>query len=137
MQYFNRFPSCETTTLSATGIALPLKGGVGPYETFRNNCQGHGTHTVGKLMSVAKPENKLRVCLDLQSLNMTILRLHYPSRNFDDILPELSKMKYFTKLDARSGDRAIKLSHASSLLTTFNAPFKPYLRLPFGLNSSQ
>ena len=47
--------------------------------------------------------------------------------------------KYFTKLDARSGYWAIKLSNQSSFLTTFNTPFGRYryLRLAFGLKSNQ
>jgi len=60
-------------------------------------------------------------------------------RTLDDILPQLSGAKYFTKLDARSGYWAIKLSRDSSYLTTFNTPYGRYrfLRLPFGLKSSQ
>ena len=55
------------------------------------------------------------------------------------MLPKLAGAQYFTKLDARSGYWTIKLSNDSSLLTTFNIPFGRYryLRLPFGLKSSQ
>ena len=98
------------------------------------------TPWVNSLVVVEKPRSgKLRVCLDPQSLNRAIQRPHYPSRTFEDILPELSKARYFTKLDARSGYWAIRLSEASSFFTTFNTPFCRfrYLRCPFGLNSSQ
>lgn len=60
-------------------------------------------------------------------------------RTLDDIMPQLSGARYFTKLDARSGYWAIKLEEESSFLTTFNTPFGRYrfLRLPFGIKSSQ
>ena len=60
-------------------------------------------------------------------------------KTLDDILPKLSGAKNFTKLDARSGYWAIKLSEKSSFLTTFNTAFGRfrYRRLPFGLKLSQ
>lgn len=86
-----------------------------------------------------KAQWQLRVCLDPKDLNRAILRPHYPMKTLEDVLPQLSKARFFTKLDARSGYLTIKLSEASSYLTTFNTPFGRYryLRLPFGLKSSQ
>ena len=97
---------------------------------------------MGKFTSCAveKPTTgKLRICLDPQDLNKAIQRPHYPMKTLDDILPNLGGAKFFTKLDARSGYWAIKLDQISSYLTTFNTPFGRYryLRLPFGLKSSQ
>ena len=92
------------------------------------------------MLVVEKPSSgKLRICLDPVNLNQAILRPYYPMKTLDDILPKLSGAKYFTKLDARSGYLAIKLSEKSSFLTTFNTPFGRfwYLRLPFGLKLSQ
>lgn len=97
------------------------------------------TQWVSSLVVVEKPNGKLRVCLDPKDLNRAILRPHYPMKTLEDVLPQLSKARFFTKLDARSGYWTIKLSEASSYLTTFNTPFGRYryLRLPFGLKSSQ
>ncbi|XP_062583207.1 uncharacterized protein K02A2.6-like [Saccostrea cucullata] len=97
------------------------------------------TQWVSSLVVVEKPNSKLRVCLDPKDLNKAILRPHYPMKTLEDVLPQLSKATFFTKLDARSGYWTIKLSEASSYLTTFNTPFGRYryLRLPFGLKSSQ
>lgn len=60
-------------------------------------------------------------------------------RTLEDVLLKLTRAKYYTKLDARSRYWSIKLSTESSYLTTFNSPFGRFrfLRLPFGLNSSQ
>ena len=88
---------------------------------------------------VVETNNKLRVCLDPRDLNKAIQRPHYPMRTLEDTLPELAGAKVFTKLDLRSGYWTIPLSEESSYLTTFNTPFGRYryLRLPFGLKSSQ
>ena len=98
------------------------------------------TEWVSSLVVVQKPNSgKLRICLDPRDLNRAILRPHYPSRTIEDILPELSGAKYFTKMDAKSGYWNLKLNDQSSFLTTFNTSFGRYryLRLPFGLKSSQ
>ena len=98
------------------------------------------TAWVSSLVIIQKSDSdKLRVCLDPKDLNAAILRPHYPSRTLEEILPELVDAKFFTKLDAKSGYWTCELTHQSSLLTTFNTPFGRYryLRLPFGLKSSQ
>ena len=98
------------------------------------------TEWVNSMVAVeSKHTFKIRLCLDPQHLNKAILRPHYPMRTPEDILTRLSGAKYFTKLDARSGYWAIKLSNQSSFLTTFNTPFGRYryLILAFGLKSSQ
>jgi hypothetical protein len=60
-------------------------------------------------------------------------------KTLEDVLPQLSKATFFTKLDAKRGCWTIEFSEAFSYLTTFNTPFGRfcYLRLPFGLKSSE
>lgn len=93
------------------------------------------TEWVNSMVLVEKSQSKLRVCLDPTDLNKCIKRPYYPMRTLDDVLPSLNDSKFFTKLDARSGYWAIKLSEESSYLTCFNTIFGRYryLRLPFGL----
>lgn len=93
------------------------------------------TEWVNSMVLVEKSQGKLRVCLDPTDLNKSIKRPYYPMRTLDDVLPSLNNSRYFTKLDARSGYWAIKLSEESSYLTCFNTIFGRYryLRLPFGL----
>ena len=57
----------------------------------------------------------------------------------EDALAKLTSAKYFSKLDASSGNWQLKLDDKSSYLTTFNTPFGRYRfrRLPFGLISAQ
>ncbi len=92
------------------------------------------------MVVVEKPETgKLRVCLDPHDLNKAILRPHYHMRTLEDILPDLAGSKFYTKLDTRSAYWTCKLSDDSSIFTTFNSPYGRYryLRLPYGLKSSQ
>ena len=93
------------------------------------------TDWVNSLVTVEKPNGSLRVCLDPKELNHAIKPLHYPNKTLEDILPDLTDVKVFSKFDARSGYWSIVLSHKASLLTTFQTPFGRYrfLRLTYGL----
>ena len=54
----------------------------------------------------------------------------------DDVLPDLSRAKVFTKVDARNGYRHVQLDDQLSKLTTFDTPYSRYRwkRLPFGVS---
>ena len=97
------------------------------------------TDWVNSLVTVEKPNCSPRVCLDPKELNDAIKRHHYPNKTLEDILPDLTDEKVFSKFDARSGYWCIVLSHRASLLTTFQTPFGRYrfLRLPYGLRMAQ
>lgn len=85
-----------------------------------------------------KPNDKIRICVDLTRLNENVKRENFPLPVIDQSLGQLAGAKYFSKLDANSGFWQIKLSEESRLLTTFITPFGRYAfnRLPMGLNSS-
>ena len=93
---------------------------------------------VNSMVVVHKTEGDLRVCSDLTDLNKAIKRPFYPVPTLDDVTRKLSGSRHFSLLDARSGYWQIKLSDASSYLTTFNTPCGRYryLRMPFGINSA-
>ena len=90
-------------------------------------------------MIVDKPNGDVRICLDPKRLNDAIIREHHYTQKLDDVPPQLSNAKVFSKLDARSGYWNVILDDESQLLTTFNTPFGRYCfkRLPFGLVSAQ
>ncbi|XP_041460922.1 uncharacterized protein K02A2.6-like [Lytechinus variegatus] len=96
------------------------------------------TEWVSSLVCVNKPNNKLRVCLDPQDLNKAVRRNHYPMKIIEDILPDLSRAKVFSVVDAKNGFWHVELEEDSSYLTTFNTPFGRYRwkRLPFGIASA-
>lgn len=90
-------------------------------------------------MSVqTKKSGKLRICIDPRPLNEVLQRERYPLQTMEDILPELSKAKVFSKVDLAQGYHHCVLDEESSYLTTFITPFGRYrwIRLPFGTKVS-
>ncbi|KAK2704514.1 hypothetical protein QYM36_016793 [Artemia franciscana] len=69
-----------------------------------------------------------------EDLNATIQRPYYPMPTFEDVAAWLYGHKRFTKLVAKFGYWMPKLSEQSSIMTTFNTPFRRYrhIRMPFG-----
>lgn len=61
------------------------------------------TDWVSNLVVATKESGDLRLCLDLQQLNKALKRERYPLPVIDDILPNLSRAKVFTKIDTRNG----------------------------------
>ena len=78
----------------------------------------------------------LRICLDPQQLNKALKREQYPLPVIDDILPDLSKVKVFTEVDARNGYWHVVPDDDSSRLSTFDTPYGRYRwkRLPLGIS---
>ena len=89
---------------------------------------------VSNLVIVKSPK-KFRVCLDPRPLNQALLRTEYEIPTIESITPELNNVQFFTVVDTKDGFWNVKLTHQSSLLTTFWTPFGRYrwLRLPFGI----
>lgn len=96
------------------------------------------TDWVSSLVTVVKPSGKLRVCIDPQQLNKALKREQYPLPIIEDVLPQLSKVKVFSKADCKEGFLQCELDEESSKLTTFQTPWGRYRykRLPFGLAPS-
>ena len=80
----------------------------------------------------------MATCIDPRPLNEALRRERYPLPTIEDILPELSHAKVFSKVDLSHGYWHCKLDEASSYLTTFITPHGRYrwLRLPFGTKVS-
>lgn len=96
------------------------------------------TDWVSSIVIVGKPNGDVRICLDPKRLNDAIIREHHYTHKLEDVLPQLSNAKVFSKLDTRSGYWNVILDKESKFLTTFNTPFGRYCfkRLPFGLVST-
>ena len=90
------------------------------------------------MVVVPKPQNKVRICVDLTQLNKSVRREHHQLPAVEQTLAQLAGAKLFSKLDANSGFWQIPLSPESSLLTTFITPFGHFCfrRLPFGITSA-
>ena len=94
------------------------------------------TDWVSNLVTATKESGDLRLCLDPKQLNKALKRGRYPLPIIDDVLPDLSRAKVFTKVDARNGYWHVQLDDESSKLTTLDTPFGRYRwkRLPFGIS---
>lgn len=106
------------------------EGVISPVEEPTDWCSG--------MVVVPKPNNTVRICVDLTALNKAVLREVHPLNTVDEDLARLSGSKHFTKLDARSGFWQMPLDPESRLLTTFLTPFGRFCmnRLPFGISSA-
>ena len=96
------------------------------------------TEWVSQMAVVEKSDGSLRICIDPQSLNVALKREHFKLPTFDDVLPQLTDAKIFSRLDVQSAFWHVRLDEESSLLTTMATPFGRYKwkRLPFGLKVS-
>lgn len=96
------------------------------------------TAWVNSLVTVLKPNGKLRVCIDPSDLNRAIQREHFPLKTVEEVVSRMPGAKIFSKLDLTSGFWQLKLDEESSKLCTFNTPFGRYrfTRLPFGVKSA-
>ena len=67
------------------------------------------------LVTVEKPNGKLRVCLDPRDLNKAIKRQHYKLPTAGELFSEMTSARYFSKLDARTdiGKLKLTLNHRS------------------------
>lgn len=93
------------------------------------------TDWISSSIGVLKPDGSIRFCLDPRDLNKALLRPKYQMPTLDEVLPDLSKAKCFTVLDATDSYHQVQLDEESSYLTTFWTPFGRYryLRMPFGI----
>ena len=97
------------------------------------------TDWVSSITYVQKANGKLCLCLDPCDLNKAICHDHHKTPTVEEVAHEFAHSHYFTKLDAHHRYWSIVLDQESSLLTTFNSPFRRYHfpHLPFGLVCSQ
>ena len=88
---------------------------------------------------IQKANGKLCLCLDPCDLNEAICWDHHKMPTVEEVTHEFAKSHYFTKLDTCHGYWSIILNQESSLLLTFNSPFRRYhfRWLSFGLIYSQ
>ena len=87
------------------------------------------------MVVVMKPNNRVRICVDLTKLNENVRRERHPLPAVEQTFAQIAGAQVFSKLDANSGFWQIPLSANSSPVTTFITPFGRYC-LPFGITSA-
>ena len=87
---------------------------------------------------VPKPDGSTRFCIDYRKLNEISKKDAYLSPRTDDALTALSRAKFFTAMDLRSGYWQIPMDSASIEKTAFTTKFGlfEFVRMPFGLSSA-
>ena len=74
-------------------------------------------------MVVVKKPGELRVCIDPKPLNTALKREHYQIPVIDNLLPDRTDARVFTKVDLASAFWHLELDEVSSMLTTFATPY--------------
>ena len=91
------------------------------------------------LILVRKPNGKLRVCLDLRTINKALRFNVHNARTFQDVTSSIRRVSKISKIDANSGCWTLPMDKASQFLSTFKTPSGCYCfkKMPFGLNQAQ
>ena len=64
---------------------------------------------VNSMVTVIKPNGKLRICIDPRDLNKAIKREHFPTKTVEEVVARMPNAKIFSVLDASSGFWQIEL----------------------------
>ena len=85
-----------------------------------------------------KKDGSLRMCIDYRSLNEVTIKNKYPLLRVDDLLDQLKDVKYFSKIDLRSGYYQLKIRLSDIPKTTFMTRYGQYefIVMPFGLTNA-
>ena len=136
-------PDCKPVILPARKVPVSVR------EKFKEELQrlerlkviapvDEPTEWVSQIVVAVKKSGELRVCIDPRPLNTVLKRERYQIPVIDDLLPDLTDARVFTKVHLASAFWHLELDRESSMLTTFATPYGRYrwLRLPFGLSVS-
>ena len=136
-------PDCKPVILPARKVPVSVR------EKFKEELQrlerlkvitpvDEPTDWVSQIVVAVKKSGELRICIDPRPLNTVLKRERYQIPVIDDLLPDLTDARVFTKVDLASAFWHLELDRESSMLTTFATPYGRYrwLRLPFGLSVS-
>lgn len=85
-----------------------------------------------------KPGGGLRLCVDYRGLNEGTIKNRYPLPLIRETLNNLSKAKWFTKLDVRGAYNLIRIAEGEEWKTAFRTRYGLYesLVMPFGLTNA-
>lgn len=90
------------------------------------------------ILFVKKSDGSLRLCVDYRKLNVITVKNRHPLPLFSKTLMNLSKAKFLTKLDLRSGYHQIRIKEGDEWKTAFRTRLGHYQYnvMPFGLTNA-
>jgi hypothetical protein len=90
------------------------------------------------VLFVKKKDGSMQMCVDYRSLNAITIKNKYPLPRIDDLLDQLQKAKYFSKIDLRYGYHQMKIRPEDVAKTTFVTRYGQYefMVVSFGLTNA-
>jgi len=90
------------------------------------------------VLFIRKKNGSMRMCIDYRSLNAVTIKNKYPLPRIDDLLDQLKRAKYFSKIDLRSGCHQMKIRPEDIPKTAFVTRYGQYefTVVSFGLTNA-
>lgn len=87
------------------------------------------------ILLVSKPSGGVRMCVDYRKLNDITVKRRHPIPLLSETLSNLSKAKFYTKLDVRAAFNQLRIREGDEWLTSFSTRYGQFewLVMPFGL----